>query len=209
MVGSATAHVQLLGRHSRDLHLAVSRDPRKRSSQTRSRLRRAVHDDHRTVYLRDPREHLLHRRGDLRQNLSEEIAKCKTSATWFLVLHLLNRASWPMGLLLLGRSGKNRSLTRLVLLPAPKSIDPAAQTAYILDMTVNLTPALEHDLEQLAIECNSTPTALAQQAVEEYVQHMKQLTAEVHEGEESAEREGWIPHEEVFDQLRKRLRKTA
>jgi len=33
--------------------------------------------------------------------------------------------------------------------------------------------------------------------------------ADLREGEESAEREGWLTNEEVFERLSRRLRKTA
>ncbi len=76
-------------------------------------------------------------------------------------------------------------------------------------MTLELTPALQEALEKLAIECESTPSELAQRAIEEYVAYTRQLAIDVREAEEEADREGWIPHEEVFEQLFARLRKTA
>jgi predicted transcriptional regulator len=76
-------------------------------------------------------------------------------------------------------------------------------------MTLDLTPALQEELEKLAIECESTPTQLAQKAIEEYVAYTRQLPTDVREAEEEADREGWVPHEEVFEQLFARLRKTA
>lgn len=76
-------------------------------------------------------------------------------------------------------------------------------------MTLELTPTLQEELERLAVECQSTPSALAQRAVEEYILYSKQLTAEVNEAEAEAEREGWISHEEAFEHIFARLRKTA
>jgi hypothetical protein len=38
---------------------------------------------------------------------------------------------------------------------------------------------------------------------------MEGLMADLREGEESAERDGWLTQEEVFERLNHRLRKTA
>jgi predicted transcriptional regulator len=76
-------------------------------------------------------------------------------------------------------------------------------------MTLHLTPALEQRLEHLAAQSNSTPDELAQEAISGYLAHIEALNAEVREGEESAEKDGWLTHEEVFERLHKRLHKTA
>jgi predicted transcriptional regulator len=76
-------------------------------------------------------------------------------------------------------------------------------------MAVHLTPAQEQRLEQLAAQSNRTPDELAQEAFDSYLKHIEALSGAVREGEESAERDGWVPHEEVFDRLNKRLRKSA
>jgi predicted transcriptional regulator len=76
-------------------------------------------------------------------------------------------------------------------------------------MTLELTPALQVKLEKLAVECDSTPSELAHKAIEEYVAYTGQLVIDVREAEEEADREGWVPHEEVFEQIFARLRKTA
>ena len=76
-------------------------------------------------------------------------------------------------------------------------------------MTLELTPALEDELAKLAAESNCTPLELAQRAVAEYVAYTKQLSIEVDEAEEEAQRDGWILHEQVFEELFARVRKTA
>ncbi len=76
-------------------------------------------------------------------------------------------------------------------------------------MSIQLTPALEQQLDQIARETNRTTNDLVQETMDDYVKHIASLTAEVREGEESAEREGWLTHDEVFERLNKRLLKTA
>lgn len=76
-------------------------------------------------------------------------------------------------------------------------------------MDVHLTSAQEQRLQHLAAETHRTPDELAQEALDGYLKHIEALTAAVREGEESAERDGWLPHEEVFKRLKKRLLKTA
>ncbi len=76
-------------------------------------------------------------------------------------------------------------------------------------MTLELTPALQEELEKLAVEAGSTPSAIEQKAVEEYVVYTRQLAEDVREAEEEADRDGWISHKEVFEEIFARLRKTA
>jgi predicted transcriptional regulator len=76
-------------------------------------------------------------------------------------------------------------------------------------MAIHLTPALMQQLEQIAAETDRTPTDLVQETLDGYVKHLESLTREVREGEESAEREGWLTHEEVFERLNKRLLKAT
>jgi predicted transcriptional regulator len=76
-------------------------------------------------------------------------------------------------------------------------------------MTLHLTPAQEQRLQQLAAESHRTPDELAQEAVDSYLNHLETLAAEVQEGEASAERDGWLTHEEVFERLHKRIQKAA
>jgi predicted transcriptional regulator len=76
-------------------------------------------------------------------------------------------------------------------------------------MTVHLTAAQEQRLEHLAAQSERSSDELAQEAIDKFLDHKESLIAEVREGEESAEREGWLSHEEVFERLNKRLHKTA
>jgi len=76
-------------------------------------------------------------------------------------------------------------------------------------MSIHLTPALEQQLDQIAAETNRTTSDLVQEALDDYVKHVACLTAEVREGEESAERDGWLTHDEVFERLNRRVLKSA
>ena len=76
-------------------------------------------------------------------------------------------------------------------------------------MVIHLTPALEQRLEHLAAEVHRTPDELAQEALDSYLAHVEALSAEIREGEESADREGWLSNEEVFARIKQRLLKTA
>jgi predicted transcriptional regulator len=76
-------------------------------------------------------------------------------------------------------------------------------------MTIDLTPEQEQKLGALAAASHRTPEAIAQEVFQGYLLHVAELTEAVREGEESAEREGWLTHDEVFDRLGKRLLKTA
>ena len=76
-------------------------------------------------------------------------------------------------------------------------------------MAIQFTPDQEQRLNQLAATSNRTADELAQEAISGYLNHVESLITAVREGEESAERDGWIPHEEVFERLNKRLLKSA
>jgi len=76
-------------------------------------------------------------------------------------------------------------------------------------MIVHLSPDLEKRLAQLASDAGVTSDELGQQVMDRYLDHIEALTADIREGEESAEREGWLTHDEVFESLHKRLLKTA
>ncbi len=76
-------------------------------------------------------------------------------------------------------------------------------------MTVHLTDAQEHQLDNLAALTQRSKDEIAQEALDNYLKHVEALTVAVREGEESAERDGWLTHDEVFERLNKRLRKTA
>ena len=76
-------------------------------------------------------------------------------------------------------------------------------------MPVHFTPEQELRLQQLASASNRTADQLVHEAIDSYLNHVESLMAAVRVGEESAERDGWIPHEEVFERLNQRLLKTA
>ena len=76
-------------------------------------------------------------------------------------------------------------------------------------MTIVLDPVAEQRLQELAAEAGCEPSELAQEALSAYIAHMKSLAAELRDGEESTEREGWLTHDEVFERLNHRLQKTA
>jgi len=76
-------------------------------------------------------------------------------------------------------------------------------------MTLELTPALEQRLHQLATQVERTPAEIAQEAIDLYLQHVELLTTEVREAEEEADREGWLTSEEVLQRIQARFQKTA
>jgi len=76
-------------------------------------------------------------------------------------------------------------------------------------MTIDLTPEEEQRLGQLAAESHRTPEVVAKELFQRYLRHVGELAAAVREGEESAEREGWLTHDEVFERLNRRLNKAA
>jgi predicted transcriptional regulator len=76
-------------------------------------------------------------------------------------------------------------------------------------MTIDLTPAQEQRLGQIAADANRTPEELAAEALSRFLRYTEALAADVREGEESAEREGWLSNDEVFERLNRRLLKTA
>jgi predicted transcriptional regulator len=76
-------------------------------------------------------------------------------------------------------------------------------------MNVHLTAAQEQRIGQLAADTHRSAEEIAQEALESYLRHVDALSAAVREGEESAERKGWLTHDEVFERLNQRLLKTA
>jgi predicted transcriptional regulator len=76
-------------------------------------------------------------------------------------------------------------------------------------MAIQLTSDLEHRLEHLAAESQRPVDELAQEILEDYLTYVEVLTEEVREGDESAEREGWLTTEEVFERINKRLHTAA
>jgi predicted transcriptional regulator len=76
-------------------------------------------------------------------------------------------------------------------------------------VAVQLKPEQEERLQQLAAERGVTLEQVLSEVLDGYLNHMEGLMADLREGEESAERDGWLTQEEVFERLNHRLRKTA
>lgn len=76
-------------------------------------------------------------------------------------------------------------------------------------MSIQLSPVLEERLEHLAAVTNQTAEEVAKEAIEAYLKRIDMLTAAVNEAEATADRDGWLTHEEVFERLDKRLLKSA
>lgn len=75
-------------------------------------------------------------------------------------------------------------------------------------MTLELTPALEQRLEELATQRGNTSAELAQEVIDGYIQHVAILTREVREAEEEAERDGWLTSEEVLGRIERQFGKS-
>jgi predicted transcriptional regulator len=76
-------------------------------------------------------------------------------------------------------------------------------------MAVQLRPEQEERLRQIATERGVPVEQVLAEVLDDYLDHIQGLMAELREGEESAEREGWLTNEEVFERLNRRLAKTA
>jgi predicted transcriptional regulator len=76
-------------------------------------------------------------------------------------------------------------------------------------MAVQLKPGQEERLRQVAAEIGVPIEQVLAELVDEYLNHIQGLMAELREGEEPAEREGWLTNEEVFERSNRRLAKTA
>jgi predicted transcriptional regulator len=72
-------------------------------------------------------------------------------------------------------------------------------------MAVQLKPEQEQRLREAALRLDVTP----EEMMDRFFDRLDGLAAELREGEESAEREGWLTDEEVFERLNRRLVKTA
>jgi predicted transcriptional regulator len=68
-------------------------------------------------------------------------------------------------------------------------------------MTVELTTEHESQLKEIAENRQQTVHQVAQEAVADFLAYRTEMEAFVGEGEESAEREGWLTHDEVFDRV--------
>ena len=60
-------------------------------------------------------------------------------------------------------------------------------------------------MREAALRLDVTP----EEMMDRFFDRLDGLAAELREGEESAEREGWLTDEEVFERLNRRLVKTA
>jgi predicted transcriptional regulator len=76
-------------------------------------------------------------------------------------------------------------------------------------MAVQLKPGQEEQLQKIAAERGMTVEQVLGEVLEDYLRYVEGLMADLREGEESAERDGWLTHEEVFERLNRRLAKSA
>jgi len=72
-------------------------------------------------------------------------------------------------------------------------------------MSIQLTPALEQDLQHLAAQSNTTADDVAQRALEDYVAYRRDLEEAVRQGDEDIAAGRMFTHEEVFARLEARL----
>jgi predicted transcriptional regulator len=76
-------------------------------------------------------------------------------------------------------------------------------------MAVHLKPEQEERLKQMAAERGVPVEQVFAELLDRIFDRVDGLAADLREGEESAEREGWLTQEEVFEGLRHRPAKTA
>jgi predicted transcriptional regulator len=76
-------------------------------------------------------------------------------------------------------------------------------------MVIELTVEQEQRLRRLAADENRSLEEVVHDAIDVWLQRVSDLTQAIQEGEDSAEREGWLTNEEVFARLRERLPKPA
>jgi len=74
-------------------------------------------------------------------------------------------------------------------------------------MTLQLTPALEQRLEQLAVQANRTPDELAQEAIDHFLTYQEHFLAAVKEGDDDISRGDIVTHENVVAQIEALLKK--
>ena len=72
-------------------------------------------------------------------------------------------------------------------------------------MAVQLTPALEHQLQQLAAQSDRTADQLAQQALESFVAYRQDLNDAVRRGNEDIAAGRLVEHEEVVARIERML----
>ena len=78
------------------------------------------------------------------------------------------------------------------------NVDAIARAAYLLSMTLELTPALERSLEQIAGTSHRSAQELAVEAIEGYVAHQRSLIAAIEEGQAAAGRGDMVDHDDVM-----------
>jgi len=76
-------------------------------------------------------------------------------------------------------------------------------------MAIHISSVLEQRLADLAGSRHCELDALVSEVLDAYLTHVEGLTANVREAEEFADREGWVPHEEVLARFNHRLQKSA
>jgi predicted transcriptional regulator len=76
-------------------------------------------------------------------------------------------------------------------------------------MAMQLKPGQEEQLQRIAAERGVTAEQVLAEVLDGYLRYVEGLMADLREGEESAERDGWLTHEEVFERLNHRLAKSA
>ena len=76
-------------------------------------------------------------------------------------------------------------------------------------MAVQITPAIEQQLQHLAASQERSLDEVANEAILGYLESQASLAADIREAEEVAERDGWIEHDEVVRRINERLAKFA
>jgi predicted transcriptional regulator len=76
-------------------------------------------------------------------------------------------------------------------------------------MAIQLRHDQEERLQRMAVERGVPVEQVLLELIDRILEHAEGLAADLREGEESAEREGWLTQEEVFERLHHRLAKTA
>jgi predicted transcriptional regulator len=76
-------------------------------------------------------------------------------------------------------------------------------------MAMQLKPGQEERLRKIAGERGVPVEQVVAEVIGGFLDHVDGLMADLREGDESAEREGWLTQEEVFERLHHRLAKTA
>ena len=72
-------------------------------------------------------------------------------------------------------------------------------------MTLTVPPEIEEQITALAKASGRNPMALTAEALRAYVAREERIVAGIREGLAAAERGEFVPHDEVFDKLEKKL----